>query len=188
MTDFYVFNIGLNRAGTTSLCTSLNMLGIPSLHYANKDRSKSLTKIMEKNLKIGRKLLDPIDSEFKGFTDFDGERFYKILFNQYPNSKYILTIRNKNDWVNSKVKHSKYRYFTKDFKRLTYDENVDYFEQQYATVTNDIRQFFSDKPGMLLELDICAGDGWEKLCKFLNLSIPTVPFPYLNKSVDRTKF
>ena len=34
----------------------------------------------------------------------------------------------------------------------------------------------------LLEMDIAAGDGWEKLCAFLGRDVPDQPFPHLNKA------
>jgi hypothetical protein len=44
-----------------------------------------------------------------------------------------------------------------------------------------VRQFFADKPaGKLLELAICEGEGWEKLCPFLDVPVPAVPFPVKN--------
>ena len=42
----------------------------------------------------------------------------------------------------------------------------------------------SDVVQLLLEMDIIAGDGWEVLCPFLEVSIPAEPFPYLNKRTD----
>ena len=39
----------------------------------------------------------------------------------------------------------------------------------------------------ILVIDIIAGDGWEKLCKFLNCDIPDVAFPNTNtlKDIDK---
>ena len=33
----------------------------------------------------------------------------------------------------------------------------------------------------LLVMDICAGEGWDKLCSFLGAPIPSTPFPNTNK-------
>lgn len=30
-------------------------------------------------------------------------------------------------------------------------------------------------------MDICAGEGWEKLCVFLNVPVPNAPFPHANE-------
>jgi hypothetical protein len=34
-------------------------------------------------------------------------------------------------------------------------------------------------------LDICAGEGWEKLCPFLGLRQPNVPFPVANRDQNK---
>ena len=52
--------------------------------------------------------------------------------------------------------------------------------QKYNQI-KDIRNFFSDKPDQFLEMNICNGDGWDKLCKFLNLQKPNTKFPHYNK-------
>ena len=43
-------------------------------------------------------------------------------------------------------------------------------------------EYFRERPKDLLVLNVCAGEGWEKLCPFLNKERPDVPFPYLNKA------
>jgi hypothetical protein len=40
-----------------------------------------------------------------------------------------------------------------------------------------VREHFADRPGDLLVLDITAGEGWDRLCPFLGLPEPGVPFP-----------
>jgi hypothetical protein len=42
--------------------------------------------------------------------------------------------------------------------------------------------YFADKPDKLLVICWENKDGWNKLCDFLNKSVPKVPFPHLNKS------
>ncbi len=46
------------------------------------------------------------------------------------------------------------------------------------------REYFKGRPDDLLILDICGGDGWEKLCNFLSLPIPSVDFPFENAKSD----
>jgi hypothetical protein len=42
----------------------------------------------------------------------------------------------------------------------------------------EVEAFFADAPQRLLVLDICAGEGWEKLCPFLGRPVPRQPFPW----------
>ena len=37
--------------------------------------------------------------------------------------------------------------------------------------------YFSKREKDLLVLDICGGEGWEKLCKFLHVPVPNKKFP-----------
>jgi hypothetical protein len=41
-----------------------------------------------------------------------------------------------------------------------------------------VKEYFRDRPDDLLVMNICAGEGWEKLCPFLGLAIPKVKFPH----------
>jgi len=40
--------------------------------------------------------------------------------------------------------------------------------------------------GKLLVINIFDGDGWDKICSFLNEPIPNVPFPHQNKGIYRS--
>ena len=44
-----------------------------------------------------------------------------------------------------------------------------------------VKEYFKDRPDDLLVLDVCAGDGWEKLCPFLEKAVPDKPFPHKGK-------
>lgn len=178
----YIFNIGLNKSGTTSLTHALEILGISSLHYTYK--STPLENIIYKNKKKNKNLFKGLDHMYQAFSDFAGERCYQELYQQYPNSKFILTTRPFNDWFESYISMVRivmpYRLKTKKLKRITY-ENAHY---RYFNTTQEIREFFKDKPGQFIELKICEGDGWKELCNFLSMPIPDVDFPWSNKTIE----
>ena len=52
----------------------------------------------------------------------------------------------------------------------------------------EVREYFKDRPNDLLVMNICAGDGWEKLCPFLDKNIPAGPFPYMHKKPSLIKY
>jgi len=182
--ETYVFNIGLSRAGSTSLTAALNLLNIPTLHYYAKDNKTPLEKIIKRNKKSNQKLFTDLDQNYQGFSDFYGEAYYQTLYNQYFNSKFIFTTRPFLDWVNSYVALRK-RLEPKLFndveqKKLLYKTTI----PRYFNIGEEIRNFFKDKPEQLLELKICEGEGWEKLCPFLGVDVPDCPFPYENKTTN----
>ena len=79
-----------------------------------------------------------------------------------------------NDWIESNKRHLSQ---LKDSKWKNYNEEE---RRHYHKVhTKRVLNFFKDKE--LLVLDICGGDGYEKLCPFLGIDIPDEPFPYKHK-------
>lgn len=175
----------MNCSGSTSLCNALNILGIPSVHQRTKD-NVDLEYLAEENIKKQNKLFYPYDLEYQGFCDFSGFRFYKNLYESYPNSKFILTLRPVDDWVRSRLK------LEKDIQHEKYKKNISEtvlnvfstkLKLRYLNNLEEVRNFFSDKSSSYLELRICEGESWDKLCNFLNKEIPNTAFPYLNKSV-----
>lgn len=182
----YIFNIGLNHSGTTSLTQALNILGIKSLHIGGmaEDRVAGLVymKRLFCNKKLNRNIFYGLDNRYRGFSDFCGEKFYKDLYYQYPNSKFIFTNRkNFINWFKSyahniEISQPKKTNTTKKMKQELINATEHYFNSR-----KEIYDFFLDKTDIFLEMNICDGDGWDKLCNFLEMDIPDVPFPYLNK-------
>ena len=175
----YVFNIGLNRAGTTSLTEALELLGYRALHYRlNEDHR--LYDVAVGNLRAGRRPFAGIDQKFNAFSDFTGHLFFRQLDVGYPGSKFILTVRDLEPWLNSrewKVQQNLadpgYIGAFREVDRKAWAEDR---ERYLAEVTS----YFADRPQDLLVMNIPAGDGWESLCTFLNRPIPTMPFHNVN--------
>jgi hypothetical protein len=184
----YVFGIGLPKTGTSSLTAALNCLGIPTLHNYLPDGESRLYRLVEDNLEKNQKLFDPIDQKYKGFVDFMGDQHYETLCTQYPDSVFIYTKREFVSWFESRVISYKKNILN---GRAQYFEDVDSVHvemaQQYFEQNKKIPEFFRDKPHRYLEIDICAGDGWDKLCKFLDLPVQQLPFPHENKTKKQFK-
>ena len=58
----------------------------------------------------------------------------------------------------------------------TYTFNKEQFAAVYETHYKNVRGYFKHRPKSLLIINIYAGEGWEKLCPFLNQPIPEQPF------------
>ena len=84
-----IFNIGLPRTGTTSLNQALNALGFKSIHNP---------KYFRKHVMKGRYHFE--SNDWRALTNF-GEHFYPQLDQAYPNSKFILTVRDEVEWLKS---------------------------------------------------------------------------------------
>ncbi|MBU1849693.1 MAG: hypothetical protein KKH40_03100, partial [Nanoarchaeota archaeon] len=53
--------------------------------------------------------------------------------------------------------------------------------EEYYQHHEDVLSYFKNRPQDLLVINVCAGDGWEKLCSFLKLPVPNKLFPHVNK-------
>jgi hypothetical protein len=196
----YIFQLGMVCAGSTSLCEALNILGIPSLHWQGPDNKVFEDEIIPENIKSSRRLFHPYDKQFTGFLDFNGVLFYKILYEMYPESKFIYTWREYDPWIKSvlrlrlnqwksgvqvgRLNTPLWQAFKNNFGKI----NNDMTEKEFAIIKTDaekywknnqqIPEFFKNDP-RFLEMKICDGNnnGWEKLCNFLGKDIPNVNFP-----------
>jgi hypothetical protein len=174
----YVFNIGLNRAGTTSLAEALEILGIKTLHH--KHQGNRLFDLMQQNMRSGQRLFYGLDPLYRGFSDFAGQYFFQVIDRQYPGSKFILTTRNLEDWLASRER--KVRKNLADPNYRYYFVNVDRegWAREYREFHLAAKNHFAGREKDFLIIDIPAGEGWERLCRFLDLPMPDVPFPNRN--------
>ena len=118
--------------------------------------------------------------------------FYKYLDYKHPDSKFVLCTRDLDSWLDSiQFICEKYPSTDKDIailRRMLLYESVTFNRQKFIDAYyrhhEDVRRYFHDLRMDLLEMNIIEGDGWEKLCPFLKLPIPKVPFPHFNKRTD----
>ncbi|MEM7184404.1 MAG: sulfotransferase, partial [Spirochaetota bacterium] len=94
-----IFGIGLSRTGTKSLTKALRAMGYEITHYP-KDR------VTYEELVHGFDELTILKSH-EGITDITTAAIYPQLDQIYPNSKFILTIRPKEEWLDAMQRHWK---------------------------------------------------------------------------------
>jgi Sulfotransferase domain len=180
-----VFGIGLSRTGTTSLGEALNLLGIRTIHFPSDPETL-------KELKNGSYKLSVLEN-FQGAVDISVAPYYAQLDKVYPESKFILTVRPMDSWIDSVRSHwslaerwTGQNYPFIEFIRTAVYGSVEFNENRfrfvYQTHFRNVSNYFSNRSTDLLIMDIFNGDGWQKLCPFLGLPVPNVSFPYLNTS------
>ena len=97
-----LFGIGLNKTGTTSLHEALRMLGYDSLHWGG----PALRRFVEVSLAAGEPLLSRLDPHLDAFSDIQVlSEHYELLDQQYPGSRFVLTTRPVEDWIESRRRH-----------------------------------------------------------------------------------
>jgi hypothetical protein len=174
-----VFGIGLQRTGTTSMTSALNVLGFNSYHFP---------------AQLWDDVDDPVLNEYDAFFDNPIPLLYQELDRKCPGSKFILTVRDENAW-----QESCHRLFAKHREEWELDSNkyikemhiasygIDHFDEEafrkaYREHVNEVKSYFRDRPEDLLIFDIASDDQWEELCPFLNKEVPDQPFPHKHKS------
>jgi Sulfotransferase domain/Glycosyl transferases group 1 len=177
-----VFGIGLNKTATTSLHHAVEILGLRGLHWGGE---RAYLDVMRAG-REGRRLLHFVGEEFDAYTDIEtlAKRF-DLADLQYPGSKFVLTVRDIDEWVDSRRRHAERN---RNGRRGTYtgtntviDEPA--WRDEWHRHRARVETWFTDRPGDLLVLDICAGEGWERLAPFLGHAVPDVPFP--RENIDR---
>ena len=201
-----VFCIGANKTGTTSLEEVFKSLGMRVgdqsiaelfMHdWANQDFRKIIRYCRSAD----------------AFQDmpFSYPGTYEAVDKAYPNSKFILTVRiNSGEWYESLVRfHTKligkgriptaddlrqfpycYKGYLWDAQRLRYGakESTLYDREVYIQAYEDhnrkVREYFTGRPGDLLELSISDADAMERIVKFLGYPYTGQKMPHRNSSV-----
>ena len=181
-----VFGLGLSKTGTSSLTEALNILGLKSIHYPHDEQT--LVELKKERYRLS------ILKEYQSITDLPAVPFYTQFDKVYPGSKFILTVRELSEWLRScemhwqliaewldnfpQFKKSHEFFSSRVYGGLTFDR--DRFANVYQEHERTVQNYFRGREDFLI-LDICSGEGWEKLCSFLAVQKPDLLFPHANE-------
>jgi hypothetical protein len=180
-----VVGIGLSKTGTSTLKHMLTALG-----YRVCGPRKDLL------ARVRRGEMSAIDDTLKvydGFEDWPWPLTYQHVMERYgQRARFILTVRDTTDkWLASVVAHG-FRTDPAKSMRHAYGYYRPFgreqeFRSMYEAHNDDVRRFFAAYPGQLLEFCLDKGDGWEKLCGFLDEPVPALPVPHANRTLEQGK-
>jgi hypothetical protein len=202
------FCVGRNKTGTTSLKKAFENLG-----FIVGDQRKA--EILYDRYYF-KGVFEPIIEYCKTAQVFQDVPFsypetYKYLDRAYPNSKFILTIRdNPEQWYNSVTKfHAKlfgkngriptvedlrnatyiykgYPYNTIRAHGTTEDDpyNKEIMINHYKKHNDDIIEYFKDRPEDLLVINIADNNSYQDFIDFLGVDSPYNSFPWKNKTSE----
>lgn len=194
-----VFQIGFSKCGTITLADFFNANGIASIHH---DFGK-LPASMYRNFQAGKPLLNPEYQEYYLFTDMErmygnppfniGMLMFKELDRQYPGSKFILNIRDKQAWLRSRASHPLSAQDTRTILevnmqnlKLSKEEVLKLWSKEWDEHIVNVQAYFKDRPQDLIVFNI-ESDPPEKLAEFFkhNFYLDTSKYAHKNKTIDR---
>jgi hypothetical protein len=204
-----IFGAGLSKTGTTSVTEALITLGYKCLHFDHVRLNEAVNGREDFDFHV----YDDLDA----VTDLPIPLFLPQLLSAYPGSKVIVTVRDEDQWWESIKKHfeqrvakpptklagfcwkhgipwwpnkkrDEYKRFRINLRTRMYGSPAPneakyrehfrrYYDQVHTITTSD----------NILVMDVFAGDGWEKLCEFLNAPVPSCDFPHRKSARGRAK-
>ena len=97
-----IFGIGLNKTGTSSFDKAMTILGFESLHDGGAEIHEAVKRVIDE----GAPLLSNLDQRFDVFSDIGLlSRRFRLLDSQYAGSRFVLTMRPFDQWLDSRKRH-----------------------------------------------------------------------------------
>lgn len=166
--DSKIFCIGLSRTGTNTINEILVELGLKGKHFVGP---------------LFRNEWEVVD-EYDVLSDSPLPLLFKQCDEKYPNSKFILTTRDKEKWLESMkwmFRHGRviwnWPVSLGDYHREIYGTNR--FKRKVLAVSFDdyheeVRRYFKDRPQDLLQIKIEDGFNVKELSAFLDIGYKNV--------------
>jgi len=206
-----VIGAGMARTGTLSLKLALEQLGYIKCHHMMEVMQSPANLVYWNEMEANR--TTDFDAMLKGYqaiVDFPGSLYFKELFQQYPDAKVVLSVRDAEKWYESvhntifqvpkgleKLKMQIKGLFDPKVKNVlnVYDfagraiwgnlfknnfEDKDFAIRTFNEWIQDIKNTVPAEQLLIFE----AKDGWKPLCTFLNKPIPTTPYPKVNDTKE----
>jgi len=174
-----IFGIGLNRTGTTSLHNALIKLGIKSYHHPIQIYISNDNSILEKS---------------EAFIDSPIPFIFKELDIKYPGSKFILTTRPLDSWLESMkwlYNHGSAKWNTSEdiYKYRREFLGCEYFNKEilknkFIDFHDDVLKYFENREKDLLVINIEDTEKYNNLCDFLSIEKIRIEYPKSNKRTN----
>ena len=197
-----VIGAGLGRTGTKSLQIALEMLGFGPCHHMTEVVEHPETRAQWIAAGQGKADWHAIYKDYQSTVDYPGAVYWRELAAAFPDAKILLTVRDAEKWFESTQSTifkpdgplprgvaggdgqwaQFFRSFTQPIAGHLHDRDflMAHFHAHNAAVKAAIA------PERLLVYE--AGQGWEPLCRFLQVAVPDQPYPSENSRADFAKY
>lgn len=157
-----VLCVGFQKTGTSSFGFAMHDLGFSHYGY-DRDLARSLQDgDVERCLEFA--------SHFNSLDDmpWSTPEFVAAYRRRFPAARYVMLERDETQWLRS--------YFGYFGERCTPAEAL----RRLRDHQSRILELLAGEEHFL-RMNICAGEGYEKLCPFLGVPVPVSPFPWQNR-------
>jgi sulfotransferase family protein len=174
-----IFCIGLNKTGTVSLHSALERFGFTSLHWGGEAAYLGVLQAIDERKPV-LTYLDDADA----YSDIETLSInFDLADAQYPGSRFILSVRDVDSWLDSRRRHVEKNVVRKargEYTGSYLEVRLDDWRRQWVHHHRRVAEHFRHRDDLLV-MNITAGDGWELLAPFLDRPIPLEPFPAENR-------
>ncbi|MBP1887414.1 sulfotransferase family protein [Sinorhizobium mexicanum] len=194
-----IIGAGFGRTGTHSLKLALEQIGFGPCHHMSEVGRSPEQKALWRA--AGKGQLPDWDEAYAGYrsaVDWPTAHFWRELSAYYPDAKVILTVRDPEAWHRS-VMHTigpmsdpatndPASFGVAVVGQTVFDGRIgdrDHAISVYQAHNAEVRKALP--AGRLLTYEISGG--WEPLCSFLGVPVPSQPFPHSNSTAEfRSQF
>lgn len=179
-----IFCIGFHKTGTTSMGKLFRKLGY-------REQGPYKTRDREFVAKLARGDLGELFAVAEGaeaFRDNPWPLFYRELDARFPGSRFILTLRDPDSWIQSAVNHfGSQPDPSSPMRELIYGAaspvgNERTYAERFVRHNREVREYFADREQDLLAIDLNEGDALRPICRFLGRRKPwLMRMPHKNR-------
>lgn len=190
-----VIGAGVGRTGTYSLKLAINQIGLGPCHHMEEVLHNMSSQVPLWSAAVsGQPEWSRIYSGYRSAVDWPTACFFRELVEKYPSAKFVLTARDPERWADSfsatiykllasidqapQEKRAWLKMASEVITKTGFPPGLERDELVQAFVSHN-RAVKEVIPGSrLLEFEV--KDGWQPLCDFLQVPVPTTDFPRTN--------
>ena len=190
-----IIGVGVGRTGTYTLKLAINELGFGPCHHMEEVlKNMNVQVSLWSDAVKGNANWSAIYDGYNSAVDWPTAGFYRELFKEYPNAKFILTERSPESWADS--------FGSTIYKLIGGIDKAPEKMRDWLNMANEVITKTGFPPGLdreglikgfiahnkavretIPEKQLCifqVKDGWEPLCEFLEVPVPDTTFPRTN--------
>lgn len=188
-----VIGAGFGRTGTHSMKQALEILGLGPCHHMAEVLSNPDQLAKWRAIAAGETPdWDDVLAGYAAAIDWPSAYYWRQLANYYPDARVLLTVRSPDSWYKSfsaTILHgigpesSPDSFGHKIIRNEIFGGNPENRDVAIAAFNRNTAEVKAAIPGNRL-LVYEVGDGWEPLCRFLDVPVPERSFPSSNSTEE----